>query len=56
MIYFVLGFCTNLSMEQFSLDTAVIPYFTPESKVPHCKRDIKNFFENILMRDEFQVI
>lgn len=42
-------------MEQFSLDTAVIPYFTPES-MPHCKRDIKSFFENILMKDEFQVI
>ena len=43
-------------MKQFSLDTAAIPNFISDSKMSHCQKDIKGFFEYILMKDEFQVI
>lgn len=56
MILCVAGFCTNLDMEQYSLDTAIIPYFAPNSKIHSTQKDVKASFELILQADEYQVI
>ncbi|CAL1286666.1 unnamed protein product, partial [Larinioides sclopetarius] len=42
------GFCSNLPMRHFSLDTAIIPYFGDHSDSNPCQTDVKSYFEKIL--------
>lgn len=55
-VLFIAGICTDLSMKQYSLDTAVISNFIPGAKISHNEKDIKASFEQVLQKDEYQVI
>ncbi|XP_055947104.1 uncharacterized protein LOC129980747 [Argiope bruennichi] len=48
------GFCSNLPMRHFSLDTAIIPSFGVHSALNPCQKDVKSYFEQILCTYDYQ--
>ncbi|XP_035219685.1 uncharacterized protein LOC118192777 [Stegodyphus dumicola] len=48
------GFCTDLFMVQFNLDTAFIPHFVKDSNYNTSQRDIKSSFERVLCKSIYQ--
>ncbi|XP_071035586.1 uncharacterized protein [Parasteatoda tepidariorum] len=50
------GFCSDIFMQQYSLDTAVIPYFSKKTDSLPNNKDIKSYFEEIVENINYENI